>query len=452
MAKVKTSFSCTNCRYVSAKWIGCCPECEEWNSFIEEKTSALVGGGKGARTAHAPSARLFDISTIEVESKRRMLSGIGEWDRVLGGGILPGSFLILTGDPGIGKSTLLIQIAHNISNHHSVIYVSSEESLHQVKNRASRLGIAASGLQFSDQSDLESIIATALEHKPMLLILDSIQNCHLSLDSSVIPGTVAQLREVGFRLMKLAKEHNIAVLVTGHVTKDGMMAGPKVLEHIVDAVFYLQAEDRWQTRMLRAVKNRFGALNEVGFFQMEEEGLKEIANINRQLLMEVSASPGSALICSVEGSRPILMELQALVVASKFGIAQRVVAGLDQKRVVLIAAILEKYLHIKLSAHDIFFKVSGGFKIKDSASDLGIALAMLSSYFQKPLPKKSIAIAEISLTGQIKPANQVMTCIKEAEKFGLENIMISINQQATSEQKLFGFKNVFDLLQLFPEE
>jgi DNA repair protein RadA/Sms len=371
---------------------------------------------------------------------------------VLGGGVLPGSFIILTGDPGIGKSTLLIQVAHNIARHNSVIYVSSEESLHQVKNRASRLGIDASGLLFSDQSDLESIIATALDHKPTLLILDSIQNCHLSLDSSAIPGTVAQLREVGFRLMKLAKENNIAVLVTGHVTKDGNMAGPKVLEHIVDAVFYLQAEDRWQTRMLRSVKNRFGAINEVGFFQMEEEGLKEIANINRQLLMEISASPGSALICSVEGSRPILMELQALVVASKFGIAQRVVTGLDQKRVVLIAAILEKYLHIKFSAHDIFFKVSGGFKIKDSASDLGIALALLSSYFQKPLPKKSIAIAEISLTGQIKPANQVMTCIKEAEKFGLESIMISSSQQATSEQTLLGFKNVFELLQLFPEE
>ncbi|MBY0353052.1 DNA repair protein RadA [Candidatus Babeliales bacterium] len=452
--KQKLTYSCTNCHYVSVKWVGCCPGCSEWNSFIERQISAISSGSlaKGARVVAAKPTSLVNLSQIEDEAQERMCSGMQEWDRVLGGGVLPGSFIILTGDPGIGKSTLLMQVANRIAQRHKVIYISSEEALHQVKNRASRLGVGTTNLLFSDQPDLESIIATGLEHKPDLLILDSIQNCHLSFDSHVIPGTVAQLREVGFRLMKFAKENNVAVLVTGHVTKEGQMAGPKVLEHIVDAVFYLNAEDRWQTRVLRSVKNRFGAINEVGFFQMEEHGLAEVTNINQQLISESSSTPGSVLVCSVEGSRPLVLELQALVVSSKFGMPQRVVTGLDQKRVVLIAAILEKYLHIKFSSQDIFFKVSGGFKIKESSSDLGIALALLSSYFQKPLPGHSVAIAELSLTGQVKPANQVSACIKEVEKFGLEHVFVAKNQKVTSSCNLVTFKNVYELLQLFPED
>ncbi len=381
-----------------------------------------------------------------------MLSGVKEWDRVLGGGILPGSFIILTGDPGIGKSTLLLQIAEKIAQNHNVIYFSSEESLDQVKNRASRLNIHDSNLLLSDQPCLQNILQTSLERKPDLVILDSIQNCYLSLESTVIPGTVAQLREAGFNLMKFAKENNIAVLITGHVTKEGSLAGPRVLEHMVDAVFYLRAEDRWQTRILRSVKNRFGAINEVGFFQMCEHGLEEVANINKQLLDETTRSPGAILVCSLEGSRPILLELQALCVASKFGMAQRIVTGLDQKRVILIAAILEKYLHVKLSAQDIFFKVSGGLKIKESSSDLGIALALLSSFFQKPLPQKSVALAEISLTGQIKPTNQIDLCVKEVEKFGLENLLVSSKQKIKSPLKKLAFQNVYELLRLFPED
>lgn len=456
MARQKVSFRCTNCAHQSAKWVGCCPSCSEWNSLTEQAPvfDAFPKKGLGNRDNFpASAAELFQLDDIDIQTQERMLSGVKEWDRVLGGGVLPGSFLILTGDPGIGKSTLLLQVANKLAQEHQVLYFSSEESLQQVKNRATRLGVDAQNLRFSDQSYLEGIIATAKVHKPDLIILDSIQNCHLSPESHAIPGTIAQLREAGFILMRLAKENNIAVLITGHITKEGQMAGPKVLEHMVDAVFYLQGEDRWQSRILRSVKNRFGTINEVGFFEMREEGLEEIANINQHLLGETSQVPGAALVCSIEGSRPLLLELQALTIQSKFGMPQRVVTGMDPKRIVLIAAILEKYLYIKFSMQDIFFKVSGGFKIKESSSDLGIALALLSSYFQKPLPPKSLALAEISLTGQIKPANQVSMCIKEAEKFGIDKIFIARTQTGIkSSCAIMAFQSVYELLNLFPED
>ena len=455
---MKTFFKCTNCSNTTPKWVGCCPSCQEWNSLVEEKEQPKINafGTKTlwSKTNSNKEIPLKKLNEIENETQQRMLSGIQEWDRVMGGGILSGSFIILTGDPGIGKSTLLLQIADKISKNKKVIYFSSEESLHQVKNRAQRLGISPnSNLLFSDQANLENIIQIGIQEKPDILILDSIQNCHLSDNSTTIPGTIGQLREAGFHLCKLAKENNIAVLVTGHITKDGHIAGPKVLEHIVDGVFYLQGEDRWHTRILRSVKNRFGTIQETGFFEMGEGGLAQVLDINQLMLSETSQTPGSALISSIEGSRPILLELQSLCITSKFGIPQRIVTGIDPKRVVLIAAILEKYLHIKLSAQDIFFKVSGGFKIKTTTSDLGIALALLSSYFQKPLPDKSISIAEISLTGQIKPVNQIDIQIKEAEKFGIKQIFVSKNQKIkTGKYKIIGFKNIYELIKLFPED
>ncbi len=452
----KTQYRCTNCHHVSIKWVGCCPGCSEWNSLIESVAPSAKKRSEQRSQASATlslNSQLVTLADIPAGVTERFLSGVPEWDRVIGGGILAGSFVILTGDPGIGKSTLLLQIADKIGKQRRVFYFSSEESLQQLKTRATRLKVSAANLLFSDQANLESIIATAREHKPDLLILDSIQNCYLSETSEAIPGTIAQLREAGFQLMKLAKENNIAVLVTGHITKDGTMAGPKVLEHLVDAVFYLQAEDRFQTRILRSVKNRFGEVNEVGFFQMEEHGLIEMSNINEMLLAEASSSPGSIMVCSVEGSRPLLLELQALCVPTKFGMPQRVVTGLEPKRVVLIAAILEKYLHVKLSSQDIFFKVSGGFKIKESAAaDLGIALALLSSYFQKQLPPKSVAIAEMSLTGQVKPTNQINLIIKEVEKFRLDNVFVAKRQQIKSTSNLVGFDSVYQLLKLFPDD
>jgi DNA repair protein RadA/Sms len=444
MARQSIEFNCSNCGYRPPKWVGCCPECSQWGSIIETKPSIIT-----KKSFSIKETAVRSLQTVAIQTKERMKSGIAEWDRVLGGGIMPGSFLILTGDPGIGKSTLLLQIANQLASLYSVLYFSSEESLEQVRLRAERLECLHENLLCSDQAQLEAIIATTEQHNPRIVIIDSIQNCY-SADMSVIPGSIGQLREAGFRLMRLAKENNIAVILTGHITKEGTIAGPKMLEHMVDGVFYLQGEDRWQTRILRSVKNRFGPLGELGFFEMHERGLQEVPDVNQHLLNEVTTTPGSALISSVEGTRPFLLELQALLVPSKFGMPQRIISGIDPKQVILIAAILEKYLHIKLSTHDIFFKVSGGFKIKDSAADLGIALSLLSSYFQQPLPEKSIALGEINLTGRIKPINQIGIHLREAQKFGIQQLLLAKNQRLDNNAvHSIGFQSVYQLLQIF---
>ena len=366
---------------------------------------------------------------------------------------MPGAFCIVTGDPGIGKSTLLLQVAsHLATRNHPVLYFSSEESAGQLKERALRLGITSTPLlRFSDCADLDAIAATAQQEKPAVLIIDSIQNCVVSDgQDSVLPGSIQQLKHAGFLLMHLAKKSTITVIVTGHITKEGQMAGPKLLEHIVDGVFYLQGEDRWHVRMLRSVKNRFGTIDEIGFFEMESGGLQPVSNINAHFLSQATHAPGSAVTCSLEGSRPLLLELQALCIPTKFSMPQRLVTGLDPKRVALIAAILEKYLHVGFSSVDIFFKVSGGCTIKESASDLAIALALLSSFFQAPLPEKSLALGEISLTGHIKPVRHLEPRLKEATTFGLKTIFLAADQQTTLEKGIRRFKNVYELLALFP--
>ncbi len=447
MNKTKTSFKCSNCSYTTIKWMGCCPECKEWDSLIENLIQAQNGPSK---IYHGTTpAQLVSLASIDTQEQPRVLSGIGEWDRVVGGGLVPGSLIVITGDPGIGKSTLLLQVAYEIAKTKRVFYFSTEESLQQLKGRATRLKTIDNTLLFSDAAELNSIVASAQQEKPDLVVIDSIQNCYIN-DAHTLPGSVGQLREAAFQLMRLSKEHNITVIITGHITKEGIIAGPKTLEHMVDAVFYLQGEDRWQTRMLRAVKNRFGAINELGFFCMEQNGLQEMPNINAHLISEISHAPGSALVSIMEGSRPLLLELQALTNASKLAMPQRVVSGLDHKQVILIAAILEKYVKIKLSMQDIFFKVSGGFKIKGSESDLGIAFALLSSYFQEPLPEKSIALGEISLTGQIKPINNIGQLVKEAEKFGITTLLIAKNQTIEKTScTVKRFHNVYELLTLF---
>ncbi|MBT4594740.1 DNA repair protein RadA, partial [bacterium] len=362
-----------------------------------------------------------------------------------------GSFVILTGDPGIGKSTLLLQVAHKISEKEKVIYFSSEESLGQVKNRAERLGLRNTNTLFSDKAVIEDIIATAQNEKPALLIIDSIQSCHFQDASRGIPGSIAQLREAAFTLMRTAKENNVSILVTGHITKDGNIAGPKLLEHMVDGVFYLKGDDQWQTRVLRSVKNRFGAVNEVGFFEMHSNGMVEVSNISKQILKEASNAPGSVLVCSIEGQRPILAELQALCIESKFGNPQRVVSGVDYKRVVLVAAILEKYLHLKFSSCDIFFKTSGGIQVRESASDLGIAFALISSYLQQSLPEKTVAVGEVNLAGQVRAATQAASRISEAGKFGAAHVLTPHRLKTCETLKLHVVRNVYEALSLFPE-
>ncbi len=441
MSKKSSIYSCNNCSYQTIKWLGCCPDCQRFDT-IKLIPAKAVG--------QAIPVALSDLSTITLEPTKRMLTGIKEWDRVTGGGIVPGSFSILTGDPGIGKSTLLLHIAQQLANTYKVFYFSSEESLEQVKSRAERLHIQAQKLLFSDDPNLESLLATCIQEKPAVVIIDSIQNCYIT-DSPALSGSIGQLKEAAFKLMRMAKENRIAIIASGHITKEGVMAGPKTLEHLVDAVFYLQGEDRWQMRVLRSVKNRFGTVCELGFFSMEEQGLKEMPNINEHLLEELSHNPGSVLISFIEGSRPLLIELQALVLQSKYGIPQRVVSGIDHTQVVLIAAILEKYLHIKFGTHDIFFKISGSFKIKSASADLGIALALLSSYFQKPLPEKSLILGEVSLTGQIKPINQMTIHAAEAEKFGIQRLILAQNQKVDTSCTTLKFSHVYELVTLFSE-
>ncbi len=453
MSKSKVSYQCGGCKYVSLKWIGCCPECNEWDSFLElqnKSTSFKTGFLKSSN--HNSATPMHQLHSITALRDARMVCGIQEWDRVIGGGLMPSSLNVLTGDPGIGKSTLLLQVSNQLAQHYKVFYFSTEESLHQVKQRAERLTCTNTNLLFSDNPNLAAILATAMQEKPDILIIDSIQNCFIE-GAQSLPGSVGQLRESTFQLMRLAKEQGITIIITGHITKDGIIAGPKTLEHMVDGVFYLQSEDRWQTRILRAVKNRFGTVNELGFFQMEEGGLQEVPNINEHLLSDITHSPGSVLVSVMEGSRPLLLELQALTIESKLSIPQRVVTGLDHKQVVLIAAILQKYLQVRLNTQDIFFKVSGGFKIKGSTTDLGIALALLSSYFKQPLPEHSIALGEISLTGQIKPINQIGQFIREIDKFGIKELLVAKNQKIEQRlNKTRYFRNVYELLALFPEE
>lgn len=443
MKKNKACYCCTNCQFQTSKWLGQCPACQEWNTFFEQSPLTL-----NQRTTTA-AIKLQALNTIPLHNNTRIIAHNNEWDRVMGGGIVPGSFILLAGDPGIGKSTLLLNIAHNLAQQYHVCYFSSEESLEQLSARAHRISAVSNTLLCADSADLEVIIATALTNKPDILIIDSIQNCFFA-QTTAMHGSVTQLREAGFRLMRLAKEHNIAVITTGHVTKEGFVAGPKTLEHMVDGVFYLHGEDKWQARILRAVKNRFGSINEVGFFTMNEKGLQEIPNINAHMLAETSHAPGTAIMSTIEGSRPLLIELQALTIASKFGVSQRVITGADHKHVILIAAIIEKYLPIKLSTHDIFFKVSGGLKIKDSGADLGIACALISSYTQQPLPEKALVLGEVTLNGHIKPVNYFDTHIKEAEKFGLKTIITSQQQQVShSFLTIQKFSHVYEITSLF---
>ncbi len=448
-------FTCAECSYKSIKWIGRCPQCGAWDSFSRPAPMAPGVGGRPRGASSAASARsieLVELCEVSAPPTDRLKSGIDEWDRVMGGGIMPGSLLIVTGDPGIGKSTLLLQVAHKLAENNVVHYFSTEESIQQVALRARRIAGQSCRVLFSDDADLEAILRHARATKPNILIVDSIQNCFSS-GVKYTQGSINQLREATFQFMRLAKECTISVILSGHITKDGLIAGPKTLEHMVDGVFYLQGEDRWQARMLRSVKNRFGTINELGFFEMRSTGLEEVSNINEYLIHELSNEPGSVLISFVEGSRPLLLELQALTIDSKFGIPQRVVSGVDQKQVVLIAAILEKYLHVRLSSQDIFFKVSGSFKIRDSATDLGIALALLSSYFQQPLPRKSIALAELNLTGQVQPVNQINVLIKEAEKFGIESLLVSKNQKIEKVTcSVRRFSHVYELLKLFDDD
>jgi DNA repair protein RadA/Sms len=423
MAKAKTVFACQTCGYQSPKWLGKCPDCSQWNTFAEERyekaTHPRSDLGLGSKE---DPASIHEITTAE---EGRALTGIGEFDRVLGGGLVPGSVILIGGDPGIGKSTLLLQAFAAISQQDlTCLYVSGEESQRQIKMRAERLGIAAPNLLILSETSLERIIDHVKRIKPSVLVIDSIQTIFSSSIPSA-PGSIAQVRESSGSIIVLAKKTGLTTFLIGHVTKDGAIAGPRILEHMVDTVLYFEGDRGHSFRILRAVKNRFGSTNEIGVFEMKEAGLKEVSNPSEIFLMERPLQvPGSAVVCSMEGTRPILVELQALVSRSFLAVPRRTTIGVDHNRVALLVAVLEKKMGAKLFDQDIFVNVAGGVQVDEPAVDLGIITAVASSQKEKVLDSKTIFFGEVGLAGEIRGITQAEARVKEAGKLGFERCIL----------------------------
>ncbi len=422
MAKAKTIFVCSNCGYESAKWLGKCPACNEWNTFYEEKmvnsSSATTAGN--ARAKSVPK-KLKDIEGIETT---RTSTGIGELDRVLGGGLVKGSLVLVGGEPGIGKSTLILQLCDKIKGEGKVLYVSGEESAEQVKIRADRLNINNEDIMFLGETNIDNIQEAIISINPKLVIIDSIQTMY-SEEITSAAGTVSQVREITSRIMRMCKDNGITTIIIGHVTKDGNIAGPRVLEHMVDTVLYLEGERYFSYRILRSVKNRFGSTNEVGMFEMQNEGMVEILNPSSILISERDGNPaGSVVVASMEGTRPLLIELQALTTPSVFGIPKRTANGIDYNRLAVLIAVIEKRAGIMLGTQDVYLNVVSGIKIVEPSVDLGIILACTSSYKNISIPQNVVAIGEVGLTGEVRAVNMIEKRIKEAEKLGFKKCII----------------------------
>ncbi|MFZ5651284.1 MAG: DNA repair protein RadA [Bacillota bacterium] len=410
----KTRFSCKECGYINARWLGRCPDCGEWNSMVEENTGRPQFAG---RREDSPAAR--PISLIPLAEEDRFPTGIQEMDRVLGGGVVPGSLILLGGDPGIGKSTLLMQAAFHVSRAgRKVLYVTAEESAQQVKIRASRLKIGDVPLYLLAETDIDGVESSINGVAPDLVILDSIQAVFKP-DLSSSPGGVGQVRECAAQMMRIAKAGGIPVFMVGHVTKEGALAGPRVLEHMVDTVLYFEGERHQSFRILRGVKNRFGSTNEIGIFQMDSDGLKEISNPSDLFMTNGrSGAAGSVVVSTIEGTRPLLVEIQALVCPTGFGAPRRMTAGVDYNRVALILAVLEKRVGLHLSGQDAYVNAVGGVRLDEPAVDLGIALALASSFKEVPLAGGLAVIGEVGLTGEIRPVPHLEKRINEAARLG----------------------------------
>lgn len=418
--KVTTVYSCSKCGYQSQKWIGRCPECEAWNSFSEEVIGREQERKKGIK-AHARTPEEFSALVKKIGEFKRTSLGINELDRVTGGGIVPGSLLLLTGEPGIGKSTLTLQIADQLSGlGKKVLYISGEESEEQIALRGNRLGLSLENLHIINETNLETALATASEQNVDFLIIDSIQVIY----SENIPGgagSVSQVRLCTEAIMEFAKPKQLSVLLIGHVTKDGTLAGPRVLEHLVDGVFMLEGDRYQDFRMLRCMKNRFGGTNEVGIFEMGEKGLTEVKNPSAKFLDEhTEKTPGIALVCTIEGTRPFIVEVQALVASTRFGYPRRTASGFDVNRLNLLIAVLERHLDVNLGAHDVYVNVVGGLKLNDPACDLGIALAIMSSLRKKTLPEKTVCVGELGLSGKVRDGFKMDIRRKEITKMHLK--------------------------------
>lgn len=425
--KVKTVYICRECGYESAKWNGKCPSCGEWNTFEEQEivaTSAKSSSLKSTTAAIDLSSQIKDLSSIGTDDEVRYSTGIGELDRVLGGGLVKGSLVLLGGEPGIGKSTLLLQICSFLSKERSILYISGEESIRQIKLRAQRLGVDTPNLYLLSTNDARAASDTIIANKPGVAIIDSIQTMALSeVNSSA--GSISQVRECTNLLMRTAKSEEIPIFVVSHVNKDGAIAGPKVMEHIVDAVLYFEGERHLCYRLLRAVKNRYGSTNEVGVFEMGDAGLEEVENPSEMLLSgRPKGTSGSCIACIMEGSRPILAEVQALVTKSGFSAPRRTATGFDYNRLAMIIAVLEKRAGMFFGTLDVFLNIVGGFRLDEPAGDLSVALALYSGFYDFPLDEKMIAFGEIGLGGEIRSTSNILQRIHEAERLGFTHCII----------------------------
>ena len=451
MAKGKVSiYFCQECGYESSKWVGQCPACKEWNTFVEEKIEK-----KSQKTKRELSeVRTFTISEIEDEETDRISTGITEFDRVLGGGIVKGSLVLVGGDPGIGKSTLLLQMCRDMSyTDNSILYVSGEESLRQIKIRANRIGEFKDKLSLLSETNLSLIRGVIERAKPDIVVIDSIQTM-VSEDISSAPGSVSQVRETTNILMQLAKGLGITIFVVGHVTKEGTVAGPRVLEHMVDTVLYIEGDRFASYRILRSVKNRFGSTNEIGVFEMKNDGLKEVINPSEYMLSgKAKDASGSVVTCSIEGTRPMLLEIQALVTKSNFGLPRRTAVGIDYNRVNLIMAVLEKRVGIPLGEYDAYVNIAGGIKINEPAIDLGLTLSLYSSYKNVPIDDKTICFGEVGLSGEVRSVNMAKMRVSEAKKLGFMRCVIpkvSLDEVRDIDGlEIVGIENVRELSKLF---
>jgi DNA repair protein RadA/Sms len=452
MKKVsKTIFCCQSCGYQTPKWMGKCPDCGEWQTFVEEMQTAKSALG-AMRNFSSSQTKPVSIDSIELEDEDRILTNISEFDRVLGGGLVPGTLVLIGGDPGIGKSTLMLQALHGLAEQgHKVYYVSGEESIRQIRIRSKRLSTVSPELLVVSEINLESILMMVESDQPDVLVIDSIQTM-FSPDLTSAPGSVTQVRESTVRLMLMAKKTGTPVLLVGHVTKDGAIAGPRLLEHMVDTVLYFEGDRNHVFRILRAVKNRFGSTNEIGVFEMNEMGLNEVANPSAAFLSERPATaPGSVVTASMEGTRPILVELQALASSTSFGNPRRTILGIDHNRVVLLVAVMEKKLGMHLMGHDIFVNVAGGVKIDEPAVDMGIVSAVASSFLDRPIQKETIIFGEVGLTGEVRAVSHVETKVAEAKKMGFTRCLVPhSNLKRMTEIKgieLIGIKTVSEAME-----
>ncbi len=449
MAKAKKSvFFCQNCGHEESKWLGQCPACKEWNTFVEEKVSTA----KTAVVKTAREAEVVSLSEVSADDHTRILTGIQELDRVLGGGIVPGSLVLVGGDPGIGKSTLLLQVCQRLSQEKNILYISGEESLAQIKLRANRMGEFKENLKLLCETNLETIKNIIEGRRPQLVIIDSIQTMY-SEEVSSAPGSVSQVRESTNVFMQLAKGLGISIFIVGHVTKEGTVAGPRVLEHMVDTVLYFEGDRHASYRILRGVKNRFGSTNEIGVFEMRQTGLTEVENPSEYMLSgKPENASGSVVACSMEGTRPILIEIQALVCQSNFGLPRRTAAGTDYNRVNLLMAVLEKRIGLPLSNYDAYVNIAGGIKMNEPAIDLGIIMALVSSYKNRPIDEKMIVFGEVGLSGEVRAVNMPEQRVSEAKKLGFETCVLpAVSRDMVKDIKgikIVGVKTINDAMNL----